>query len=87
MDVRPRVERREGIGRLKPVKRHTVVDPQLVGERLHRSVQGVGADDVEVDVERAGAHLRERAQQRRIILHGIDAADADQPPRRPVVSR
>ena len=85
--VRAGIERRERVGRLEPMKRHTVVEPQLTRQRLHRSVQRVGADDVEMDVERARPQLRDRAQQRRIIFHRIDAADADQPPRRPFGSR
>src|SRR5439155_1107215 len=79
--------RRQRIGRPKPVKGHVPIDAERSGQRLHRSVQRVVADDIEVDVEAAPDDARERPQQHRIILDGVQAGDAQQPPRRTAGSR
>jgi hypothetical protein len=57
-------------------------ETQISRQPLHRAVECVLANDVQVHVEAARDHEGDGVEQERIVLHLVDAGDAQQAPGR-----
>lgn len=61
------------------MKAHAASEPELGGESLHGTAQCVFAEDVELRVDATPQHLRECAQQGRLVLDAIETRYVNQP--------
>ncbi len=87
MQVSAREKGGDLVGGQEPMKLDVRAEAERLREPLRLPAERVRADDIKVDSRFFADHARQRVEQRRMILDGIDARHVQQPPRRSFAAR